>query len=187
MLLKNNTGQLKVDETFLSQFRNKGDIQVTAVTLLISDEEIRGYRISVDEKGVRLHEIINQSYTIIFDRQVGDEDFSITVDVSSDGKVTYSNPNKDLDIQDLEKNKDVKIQIGKGEKMTLAELVCLDPRMQKGVSKETIKIKEEKPLTSLESTGSAKPETNVIVSPPSSSLESTGATQTNAKKASLGT
>jgi hypothetical protein len=113
---------LSINESFLSQFRNDGDIKVTAVTLLTSAEEERGLGISLDDNKARFYEIINGSYVITFNWKVGDKNCSITIDVSSDGKVICSNSSEDLYVQDLEENKDVKIQIGKGKKMSLKEL-----------------------------------------------------------------
>ncbi|MDD9335838.1 MAG: hypothetical protein PV345_00330 [Wolbachia sp.] len=71
---------------------------------MASEEEIRGLRVSLDENKARLYEIINWSYNITFNWKVDEKDCSITVNVSSDGKVNCSNPSVGLTYEDLKKN-----------------------------------------------------------------------------------
>lgn len=165
--LKGDKGSFSADKFFDSKFCKESEPKITAVTLYTTPDQIRGLRISQDDKGVRLYEVINGSYTVTFNWEVEGKDCSIAMSISADGKVTYSNPSKSLDVADLEKNKNVNITIGEDQpkKLTLKELFLLDPRVQKRASGEVIRID----------------------TPPSSSLESTGTTQTNAKKASLST
>ncbi len=97
-------------------------VKVTAVTLLTSDEEKRGIRISLNEKKERLYEILNGEYCIKFNWEVDGKACSITMNIRDDGKIVYSNVSEGLIYQDLEKNNDVKVKIGMEEKVTLSKL-----------------------------------------------------------------
>ncbi|APR98493.1 hypothetical protein [Wolbachia endosymbiont of Folsomia candida] len=146
--LKEDKGELQTDKLFSSDVFKNSTPKITSVTF-VSQEDIRLVRLSQNDKGVRLYEVINQSCRIKFDWKVGDKDFSITVDISSDGKVTYSSPSEGLNYADLEKNTAVKIRTGysKDKDMTLKELISKDPRQQ--ASGETLTINPETTVTSV--------------------------------------
>lgn len=123
---------------------------------MIPGEEKRGLRISIDEDKARLYEIVNGSYDITFNWKVDDKNCSITMNVSINGTVTCTKVSEGLILEDLDKNKDVKIRIGgtKNRKMTLTELASLGRQQHK--SHEVVKFVAKSPeaKSALEELGS---------------------------------
>jgi hypothetical protein len=151
--LKDDKGNFSADKFFNGDFCKNSKPKITAVTLYTTKDQIRGLRTSENDSKVRLYEIINGSYTITFNWKAEDKNCSITVSVDSDGKVSYSNPSKDLTASDLEKNTAVNITIGeadKPKKLTLAELVDKDPQRQK-ISGEVVTINPSTNMANVDS------------------------------------
>ncbi|MDG7055694.1 MAG: hypothetical protein LJD31_04160 [Wolbachia endosymbiont of Menacanthus eurysternus] len=157
--LKEDKKELRIDKSFLGGVCTSSDPKVTAVTI-VSQEDKRLLRISRDDKGIRLYEVINGSSIITFNWKVGNKDCSITVDISvynekrnkPETSVICSNRSEGLTLQDLAKNTAVKIRLGyiKGKDMTLAELVALDKSQDKSSSEET--QVDNKPSTNVANT-----------------------------------
>lgn len=157
--LKEDKRELRIDGSFPGKICKLSNLKVTAL-VIASPEDKRLLRISQDDKGVRLYEVINGSFIITFNWKVGDKDCSITVNISvynekkdkSKTLVTYSNVSKGLTVEDLEKNTDIKIRLGyiKDKDLTLAELVALD-KSQNVSSREEVEM-NNKPSTNVEGT-----------------------------------
>ncbi|GFU12513.1 uncharacterized protein NPIL_661241 [Nephila pilipes] len=121
--LKDGEGRWEIDESFMSKTCKVNDIKVTAMTL-VSCDDVRGLRISVDEDGVRLYEIINGSFKITFHWSANDKSCHITANIDSDGTVSFSCASADLSREDIDGNRFVKLKIGnnRNKVMTFLEL-----------------------------------------------------------------
>lgn len=120
--LKNNKGNIKFDDSFLSVTCACQGIKVTALTIVETPSLRRLLRVSRNEDGSRFYEIITGPRSIQCNWSVDGKDYNLTVNVSDEGKVTFTNPSDELMLEDLTKNQFVTFKIGKGEKMTLHEL-----------------------------------------------------------------
>lgn len=159
--LKDDKGSFQAGKFFDSKFCKESRPGITAVTLYVTQEQIRGLRISQDDRGVRLYEIINGSYTIKFNWKVDNRYCSITVSVDDDGNVTYSDPSQGLKLDDLRKNTAVNIAIGEADKskngeglpkkLTLEELVLKDPELVLKDPLKQVKLIGEESLLEQES------------------------------------
>ncbi|GFS44251.1 uncharacterized protein TNIN_307081 [Trichonephila inaurata madagascariensis] len=121
--LEDGEGSWEIDESFLSKTCKVNEIKVTAMTLVSSDD-VRKLRISLDEDGARLYEIINGSFKIAFHWRVNDKDCCITANIDSDGTVSFTGASADFSREDIMGNRFVKIKIGnnKNKIMTFLEL-----------------------------------------------------------------
>lgn len=147
ILLKDNKGELKINESLLKDLCDQGEIKVTAITLLMSAEEKRGIRISLGDNKERLYEILNGEYCIIFYWEVEGKACEITMNIKDDGKIDCTNMSQGLTNEDIERNSSVKVKIGE-EQITLIKLYNManDQRLKQanlasGVSIEQCKEK----------------------------------------------
>jgi hypothetical protein len=146
-LKEGKSGELKFYDSYPGEVLKNSNPKIGAFTL-VSPEDKRVARVSRDSDGARLYQILNESCTIKFNWKVGDRDCSITLKISrrNDGKgndndydVVCTDYSKDLNFDDLEKNKAVKIKIGyyenknfdKYNDMTLAKLSSLASNLQR--------------------------------------------------------
>lgn len=132
--LKDDKGSFSADKFFDSEFYKNSEPKITAVTLYTTKEQLRGIRISKEEGKSKLYEIINGSYNIVFKWEIGARVCSITMNINSDGTVTYID-SKNCSRADLVKNTAVNITIGEdqSEKWTLAELVSKAHNLEQDV------------------------------------------------------
>ena len=122
---------------------------------MVSPEDKRLVRVSQNDDGVRLYQILNESLAIKFHWKVGDRDCSITLNISGDGNVFCTDLSGNTSLEDLEKNKAVKIKVGyyenkemdKYNDMTLAKLASLASNLQ-GIEREVLTINPSTGVTS---------------------------------------
>ncbi|APR99112.1 hypothetical protein [Wolbachia endosymbiont of Folsomia candida] len=139
-------GELKFDNSFPGEALKNSNPKIGAFTL-VSPEDKRLARVSQNDDGVRLYQILNGSSTIKFNWKVDDRDCSITFTISrrDDGKgndndydVVCTDMGDNTSFDDLKKNEAVKIKIGyyenknfdKYNDMTLTKLALLDRNLQ---------------------------------------------------------
>jgi len=159
-------GELNFDNSFPGEVLKDSNPKIGAFTL-VSPEDKRVARVSRGADGERLYQILNESCTIKFNWKVGDRDCSITFTISrrDDGKgndndydVVCTGCSEGLNLDDLKKNKAVKIKIGYYENnkfdkyngMTLAGLASLAQNLQGVEASEVVTINP--PTTNLAGT-----------------------------------
>lgn len=143
VLLKDNKGELKINESLLKDLYDQGEVKVTAITLLMSVEEKRGIRISLSENKERLYEILNGEYSITFCWEVDGKACEITMNIKDDGKIECANMSQGLTDEDIEYNNSAKVKIGE-EKITLIKLYNMahDQRLEQANLSSDVSIEQ---------------------------------------------
>ncbi|GFY62954.1 uncharacterized protein TNIN_487491 [Trichonephila inaurata madagascariensis] len=89
MSLRNGKATLEIDGSFLSKTCRKNDLKVTAATL-VSEDDIKGLQISVDENGNRMYKLINGTAAMVFNWKTNAKDCRVVVNISADGEIIFS-------------------------------------------------------------------------------------------------
>ncbi|GFR11603.1 uncharacterized protein TNCT_467071 [Trichonephila clavata] len=80
---------LEIDESFLTKTCKKNDLKVTSATL-VSDDDIKGLQISVDEDGNRMYKLINGTAVMAFNWKANAKDCRVVVNIAEDGEIIFS-------------------------------------------------------------------------------------------------
>ncbi|GFQ70440.1 uncharacterized protein TNCT_350951 [Trichonephila clavata] len=123
--LLNGRGTLEIDESFLRKSYYLTELKVTGLTL-VSDNDVKGLQISVDEEGVRLYKIINGTVSIAFNWKTIDKNCRIAATIADDGEIIFNEMCGDVTCEDMEDNRFFRVSIAKAGKRELTLLDLYD-------------------------------------------------------------
>ncbi|GFY39158.1 uncharacterized protein TNIN_17091 [Trichonephila inaurata madagascariensis] len=124
MSLRKGKATLEIDGSFLSKTRRKNDLKVTAATL-VSDDDIKGLQISVDENGNRMYKLINGTVAMVFNWKTNAKDCRVVVNIAADGEIIFSQT-ADVSREEVADHSFVKVTISNTDKKDMTLLNMFD-------------------------------------------------------------